>query len=133
MLAEEQFDVAVHVTRQNITGEDRGIASSYRVGDAVRYLRGSQTYGLEAKSYATVISTDSEQNLITVKKSDGQFVTYDPGRVKGVTIYEPEIRSFSQGDRIQFTAPWRDQGIATRENRHCPQPGSAGQHSREAR
>ena len=115
LLAEEQFDLAVHITRQNITGEDRGVASSYRVGDAVRYLRGSQTYGLEAKSYATVISTDSEQNLITVKKTDGQFVTYDPGRVKGVTIYEPEIRSFAQGDRIQFTAPWRDQAIATRE------------------
>ena len=132
-LAEEQYNMPVHVTRQNVTGEDRGIASSYRVGDAVRYLRGSQTYGLEAKSYVTFISTDSEQNLLTVTKSDGQFVTYDPGRVKGVTIYAPEIRSFSQGDRVQFTAPWLVQGIATRENRHHPQPGFAGKHSREAR
>ncbi len=76
-----------------MTGEDRGVASSYHVGDSVRYLRGSEALGIEAKTYSTVIQTDTEQNLITVKKPNGEFATYDPERLKGVTIYEPELRS----------------------------------------
>jgi ATP-dependent exoDNAse (exonuclease V) alpha subunit len=52
----------------------------------VRYLRGSEALGLEAKAYATVISVDSERNEITVKKADGRFLTYDPARVKGVAV-----------------------------------------------
>ena len=81
------FKVRVLLNRQEITGEDRGVASSYRVGDAVRYLRGSEPLGLEAKSYATVIGVDGETNQITVQKADGKAVTYDPVRLKGVTIY----------------------------------------------
>jgi ATP-dependent exoDNAse (exonuclease V) alpha subunit len=50
-----------------------------------------------------------------VQKADGRTVTYDPGRVKGVTVYEPEIRSFAEGDRVQFAAPWRDKAISTRD------------------
>jgi conjugative relaxase-like TrwC/TraI family protein len=107
--------VSILINRQEITGEDRGVATSYRIGDSVRYLRGSESLGLEAKSYATVIGVDGETNQVTVKRSDGKAVTYDPVRLKGVTIYEPELRSFAVGDRIQFTAPWRDKAISTRD------------------
>ncbi|HEX5422253.1 MAG TPA: MobF family relaxase, partial [Candidatus Acidoferrales bacterium] len=92
-LADDRYQMPVLVNRQEITGADRGVAASYRVGDAVRYLRGSQALGLEAKSYAVVIDADTEQNRITVRKSDGQFVTYDPARLRGVTLYEPQMRA----------------------------------------
>ena len=85
------------------------------MGDVVRYLRGSETLGIAAKSYATVISVDSEQNQITVKKVDGHAVTYDPSRLKGVSLYEPEMRGFAEGDRVQFTAPWRDHAVSNRD------------------
>jgi conjugative relaxase-like TrwC/TraI family protein len=114
-LAQDRFQVPILVNRQDVTGEDRGIASSYHVGDSVRYLRGSVALGLAAKSYATVIAIDSEQNEITVKKSDGLNVTYDPSRLRGVSIYEPEIRGFAEGDRVQFTAPWREKTISNRD------------------
>ena len=91
------------------------MASSYHVGDSVRYLRGSEALRLEAKSYATVINVDSELNQISVKKADGHVVTYDPERLKGVTIYEPEIRSFAEGDRVQFTTPWKDKAVSNRD------------------
>src|SRR6185312_6348171 len=95
-LQPDTYQLSVLVNRQEITGEDRKMASSYRLGDSVRYLRGSDALGLEAKSYATVIHVDTEQNQITVKKADGNFVTYDPSRVKGVTLYEPELRAFAE-------------------------------------
>jgi ATP-dependent exoDNAse (exonuclease V) alpha subunit len=62
-----------------------------------------------------VIDTDSEHNQITVKRSDSQFVTYDPGCLKGISIYEPEIRSFAEGERVQFTSPRKDKAISNRD------------------
>jgi ATP-dependent exoDNAse (exonuclease V) alpha subunit len=32
-----------------------------------------------------------------------------------VAIYEPELRAFAEGDRVQFTSPWRDKAISTRD------------------
>lgn len=114
-LGPDAFRLPVLINRQEITGEDRKLATSYHVGDSVRYVRGSEALGLEAKAYATVIHVDSERNQITVKKSDDADVTYDPARVKGVAIYSPEMRSFAEGERVQFTAPWKEKAISGRD------------------
>ncbi|HEX3684971.1 MAG TPA: MobF family relaxase [Bryobacteraceae bacterium] len=114
-LGPDAYRIPVLINRQDVTGEDRGVASSYHVGDSVRYLRGSEALGIEPKSYATVLNSDSDQNQITVKKSNGEIVTYDPGRLKGVSIYEPEIRSFAEGDRVQFTTPWKEKAVSNRD------------------
>jgi conjugative relaxase-like TrwC/TraI family protein len=114
-LGADAFRLPVLINRQEITGEDRKIASSYRVGDVVRYTRGSEVFGLEAKSYATVIQVDAERNHITVQKADAGAVTYDPARVKGVAIYSPEMRAFAEGERIQFTAPWKGRAVSGRD------------------
>jgi ATP-dependent exoDNAse (exonuclease V) alpha subunit len=114
-LGADVFHLPVLINRQEITGEDRKLASSYHVGDSVRYVRGSEVLGLEAKSYATVIQVDAERNLVTVLKSDRVAVTYDPARVKGVALYSPEIRAFAEGDRIQFTAPWKERSVSGRD------------------
>jgi len=114
-LQQDVYSVPILINRQNLTSEDKGVADSYNVGDSVRYLRGSAALGLEAKSYATVIASDRETNSITVKRADGRTVTYDPARLKGVTVYQPEMKSFAPGDRVQFTAPWRDKAISNRD------------------
>jgi conjugative relaxase-like TrwC/TraI family protein len=114
-LEADVFRLPVLINRQNVTGEDRKLASAYHVGDSVRYLRGSEALSLAAKSYATVLHVNPEHNEITVQKADGRYVTYDPARVKGVALYEPEFRSFAEGDRVQFTAPWKDRGVSNRE------------------
>ncbi len=88
-LGSDIYKLPVLINRQEITGEDRKLAASYHVGDSVRYSRGSEALGLEAKSYATVIQVDAELNQITVQKADGASVTYDPARVKGVAHLLP--------------------------------------------
>jgi conjugative relaxase-like TrwC/TraI family protein len=114
-LGSDVFRLPVLINRQEITGEDRKFATSYRVGDVVRYTRGSELLGLDAKSYATVIESDPERNEISVQKADATVVRYDPSRVKGVALYAQEMRLFAEGDRIQFTAPWKEKAVSGRD------------------
>jgi conjugative relaxase-like TrwC/TraI family protein len=110
---EEQ--VGVLVNRQELTGADRQWAAKYEPGNVVRYTRGSRHLGLKAGEYATVSQVDVHQNLVTVRRQDGAEIAYDPRRLQGVNVYKSEDREFSQGDRLQFTAPFRKERIANRE------------------
>ena len=112
---EEEHRLTVLVPRQELTGPDRQWAAQYEVGDVVRYSRGSQGLGIEAGEYAAVVGVDGELNSLTVQQEQGEQVTYDPRRLHGVSVYREESRNFSQGDRIQFTAPFGDQHISNRE------------------
>jgi ATP-dependent exoDNAse (exonuclease V) alpha subunit len=42
-------------------------------------------------------------------------VTYDPRRLQGVTVFREADRDFAIGDRVQLTAPDREQQLANRE------------------
>jgi len=105
----------VLVARQEITGADRQWAEQYQPGNIVRYTKGSKTHSIKAGEYARVERIDAKENLVSVKKQTGKQVTYDPRRLQGVTLYRESERSFSRGDRVQFTAPDREQNIANRE------------------
>jgi ATP-dependent exoDNAse (exonuclease V) alpha subunit len=58
---------------------------------------------------------DRDQNLLTVKRAGGNELTYDPRRLHGVTVYKEMHRDFSEGDRVQFTAPYREDRVANRQ------------------
>ena len=105
----------VLVARQEITGADRQWAAQYEPGDVVRYTRGSKTHGIEAGEYSRVERANEKENLVTVNRENGESVSYDPRRLHGVTLYRETKRAFSQGDRVQFTAPNRERHIANRE------------------
>jgi hypothetical protein len=98
-----------------LTGVDRTWAAQYVPGDVVRYSKGSRAIGIEAGEYATVTGSDRERNMLTVKRENGEQLTYDPRRLQGVTVYRESERAFSKGDRVQFTAPDRERRIANRE------------------
>ena len=107
--------VRVLVARQEITGADRQWAEQYEPGDTVRYTKGSKTHGIEPRGYTRVERVNAKDNLLTVKRENGEQLSYDPRRLQGVTLYRETERSFAQGDRIQFTAPNREQHVANRE------------------
>jgi ATP-dependent exoDNAse (exonuclease V) alpha subunit len=110
-----EHEMTVLVARQEITGADRQWAAQYKPGNVVRYTRGSKTHGIKAGEYARVERVNEKDNQITVKRETGEQVTYDPRRLHGVTIYRETQRAFSEGDRVQFTAPDRGRHIANRE------------------
>lgn len=114
-VAQEEQRLGVLVPRQDLTGADRQWAAQYEIGDIVRYSRGSKAVGVEAGEYTTVREVDADQNLLTVEKADGERLTYDPRRLHGVSVYREDERDFSEGDRVQFTAPYGEKQIANRE------------------
>ena len=101
--------------RQDLTGADRTWAQRYEVGDVLRYSRASKETGIGKGQYAHVKSIDASANRLTVQLQNGTERTYDPRRQQGVSVFREETRSFSEGDRIQFTAPANDLKVANRE------------------
>jgi len=114
-LAAEEHRVEIFTNRQELTGADRQWAARYEIGHVVRYSRGSQEIGLQQREYATVAAVDLGNNRVTVRRQDGELVTYDPKRLQGVNVYRREQRDLAAGDRIQFTTPLRQQSIANRQ------------------
>ncbi len=110
-----EHGMRVLVARQEITGADRQWAEQYERGDVVRYTKGSKAVGIKPGEYARVERVNEKENLVTVKRENGEQVSYNPRRLHGVTLYRETERAFAKGDRVQFTAPNREQHIANRE------------------
>jgi ATP-dependent exoDNAse (exonuclease V) alpha subunit len=60
-------------------------------------------------------SVDARANTLNVSLEGGSTVTYDPRRLKGVNVFREVERDFAAGDRVQFTAPNKDLGVANRD------------------
>jgi ATP-dependent exoDNAse (exonuclease V) alpha subunit len=115
LVSSEEHVVRTLVPRQDLTGADRTWAERYEVGDVLRYSRTSKETGIGKGEYAQVKSIDAPSNRLTVARQDGTERTYDPRRQQGVSVFREEMRSFSVGDRIQFTAPANELKVANRE------------------
>jgi ATP-dependent exoDNAse (exonuclease V) alpha subunit len=92
----------------------------------LHYIRGSKEYGIKRGSYAQVVGMNPEENLVTVRKQNGEQVTYDPSRLRGISAYREIEREFAVGDRLQFTAPNKELGVANRDLGTIQQIGEAG-------
>ena len=112
---EQEHRLTVLVPRQEMTGADRQWAAQYEPGDIVRYTRGSQAAGVKSGEYVRVTAIDRARNLLTVERENGQHLTYDPHRLHGVSVYREAERDFSARDRVQFTAPYREEDISNRQ------------------
>jgi len=114
-VSRDEYKLRVLESRQEMTGADRQWAAQYVAGDVVRYSRGSDGLKIEAGAYARVSRVDSKENRITIERENGAQQTYDPRRLSGVSVHSVVEREFSQGDRIQFTAPSKELKVANRE------------------
>jgi hypothetical protein len=114
-VSQDEHKLRVLNSRQEMTGADRQWAGQYEEGDVVRYTRGSRVLGIESGEYARVESVDTKENRVTIERENGEHQTYDPHRLAGVAVYHETERTFSEGDRVQFTAPSRHQHVANRE------------------
>ena len=108
------FDFVTLVPR-DVSGADRTQTDSYRIGDTIRFLRANRRLGVESKSYAQIIDSDTAQKRLTIRAQDGRTLTYDPQHASGVSVYESKMQSFAVGDRIQLTANSTDLGVSTRD------------------
>jgi ATP-dependent exoDNAse (exonuclease V) alpha subunit len=115
MVNAQDHSLRVLVPRQELTGAERQWASRYEPGDVIRYARGSQDAGIERGSYARVVAVNPTENLLSVEKQNAELATYDPKRLRGVSVYREMEREFAIGDRIQFTSPDKRLQVANRD------------------
>jgi ATP-dependent exoDNAse (exonuclease V) alpha subunit len=115
LVSHEEHRIRTLVPRQDLTGADRTWVERYEVGDVLRYSRTSNETGIGKGKYTQVKSIDAPNNRLTVELQGGTERTYDPRRQQGVSVFREEMRSFSVGDRIQFTAPANELKVANRE------------------
>ena len=103
------------IPRSDLTGADRQWAAKYHPGEVLHYSKGSKEQGIEKGAYATITAVNPESNRLTVRTDRGHEITYDPKRLQGISAYQEISRDFAKGDRIQFTAPSRELGVANRD------------------
>jgi conjugative relaxase-like TrwC/TraI family protein len=115
VVSSDEHRIRTLVPRQDLTGADRTWAARYEAGDVLRYSRASKETRIGKGQYAQVKSIDAPKNRLTVELQDGTQRTYDPRRQQGVSVFREEMRSFSVGDRFQFTAPANELKVANRE------------------
>jgi conjugative relaxase-like TrwC/TraI family protein len=113
-LSGPSFTQHILVARQDLTKEDRKVGTVYHEGDVIKFHKANKTVGVEKGDYLTVVAVDKNTNQLTVKHGDATK-TYNPERAYGVQVYQRAERTFTEGERVQLTAPWRNKGIANRE------------------
>lgn len=115
LLAEDGRTFRTLTHRSDMTGAERSWAARYHDNDVLQYIAGSKAEGIERGSFATVRSVDSQANLLTVELQRGSTVIYDPRRLRGVNVFREVEREFASGDRLQFTVPNKNLGVANRD------------------
>jgi conjugative relaxase-like TrwC/TraI family protein len=112
----DDHEMNVLVNRQDMTGTERKFALAYVPGeDIIRYNTRSKVYAVNAGDYGQVLDANHRDNAITVRLESGREITYNPERLSGVSVYKEAKRSFAEGDRIQFRAPFAEAKIKNSE------------------
>ncbi len=115
LTGEQTFQVLV---RKDIHAEDRRYVHSYRPGDSLRFHTNLPSLGIRSGQLGTVIEATPERNILSIKVGEGQskrYIAYDPNSRSNVSVFETQERAIAIGDRIQFTTPWKEKGVASRE------------------
>ena len=114
-VSRDSYLLTTLVPRSELTGTDRAWAARYQVGDVIEYSRGSAVEGIQRGSQAMVVAVNARENILTVRQADGQPVTYDPTRLRGVSVYREAAIEIAPGDRIQFTRAHKELGVSNRD------------------
>ncbi|MCU1264120.1 MAG: conjugative relaxase domain protein [Acidobacteria bacterium] len=116
IVSQDDHELRVLVNRQDMTGAERTFALAYVPGeDIIRYNKSSKLYTIKAGDYGHVLDANHRDNTITVGLEGGREITYNPERLSGVSVYKEAERSFAQGDRIQFRAPFAEAKVKNSE------------------
>jgi ATP-dependent exoDNAse (exonuclease V) alpha subunit len=124
-IEEQEHKVEVLVNRQELTSEAKQHAFSFEAGDVIQFRKSNKALGVKAREYARVDAIDRKANEITVT-TGGKAAVCRPRDLRGVQVYAKTERSFSVGDRIQFTSGWRQKRIDNRDMGHITYLDDAG-------
>lgn len=107
---------AISVLIEKETGS-KMLAESYQPGDKIQYKTGSPgVNGIPHDSQATVVSTSSRGNLLSVRfDATREEVSYNPAQLRTQTresrVFQEETREVAEGERIRFTSYDKELGV----------------------
>lgn len=79
-------------------------ASSFQVGDVVRFGKSYHGLGIEKGEYGSVEATSLDRGIVSVRmEADGRAVDWQPQRQVMVEVYRNEERGLQDGDLIRWT------------------------------
>jgi conjugative relaxase-like TrwC/TraI family protein len=97
--------------RQDLTREQKGRASSYEVGDVLRFVRPGN--GIAAGERARIVSIDERKNLLRLELESSHLArSINPRERRAFEVIRLEPRRFAVGDRIQFRERDRSLDVA---------------------
>jgi ATP-dependent exoDNAse (exonuclease V) alpha subunit len=111
----EEHPVRVLNARQELTGADRQQRRTMSRATSCVMRRAARRTASRPESMRALRAWTRPRDTVTVERKSGEQVSYDPRRQQGVTVYREAERSFSEGDRVQLTAPYHAQKLASRE------------------
>ncbi len=85
---------------------------------AIRFHTNLPTLSVKSGQVGTVVEVKPDENILSVKLGDGaaqRFLAFNPASRSNLSVFESQERAFAIGDRIQFTTPWKEKGVASRE------------------
>jgi hypothetical protein len=102
-------------SRNEMTGADRQWAAQYGEGTWCAIPVGVRFWGSTLANTREWIEWTPAKTVSPSSARTEAQQTYDPRRLSGVSVYTEVQREFSQGDRVQFTAPSKELQVANRE------------------
>jgi conjugative relaxase-like TrwC/TraI family protein len=114
----EEDQVVPARVRKDIHAEDRRYVRSYRPGDSIRFHTNLPTLKIKSGQVGTVVEVNPDQNTLSLKLEDGsaqRFLAFNPASRSNLSVFESQERPFAIGDRIQFTTPWKEKSVASRD------------------
>jgi len=98
------------LVNRDLTKAQRQHAGSYRQADVIQFIKPAR--GIARGSYLQVAGVDRESNTLTLHGRDGAQVTFNPAGITCTQVYEWEERTIAVGDRLEFRANDRKNGIS---------------------
>jgi ATP-dependent exoDNAse (exonuclease V) alpha subunit len=99
------------MVRQDLTREQKARASSYAIGDVLRFVRPGN--GIEAGERARIVSLDERKNLLRLELESSRLArVINPRERRAFDVIRLESRRFAVGDRIQFRERDRSLDVA---------------------
>lgn len=98
---------AMVLVQRDLTRAELTQASSYQIGDIVRFGRAYSKLGVEGGTYFRVSEVDAERGVVDLVQ-DAETITWEPRRAGNVEVYQEENRTVVAGDRLRWTRNDRD-------------------------
>lgn len=115
----EEGSYAILINK-SYTKAEKTRVENYIVGDVVRFNKTYPNLQIKAGDYCKVVEGRRPGNDVTLQRSDGGLLNWDPQKIGGrregaIEVYQAETRGLMVGDKIVWTRNQKEEGLLNAE------------------